>query len=399
VDLSKADTVGDLQTAIQNAIPGLTVGFAGGSLTITSSSPTANITVQEVGSGTCAKDLGILNPTGAGVGVPLTGSSVKPNITPLTALSQLASGASIDLSGLKITNGSTSATIALSSSDTVQDLLNKINSAGLGVQASISDDGTYIQVVNMTQGAAMTIGENGGTTATDLGIRTFSPSTKLSDLNGGRGVGTNNAGDLRITDSNGTAHLISLSSAKTVQDVLDTINTQCGGQIQASFATNGNGIVLQDIAGGSGTMKVESANYSTAMKDLGLNGTVSGNTLTGKDVSGVNADGVFAHLQALRNAMLKGDQGAMTTAAAALQGDWNRTARIRGQLGARVQEIESRQTRMDDENVSTKSLISSLRDVDFTEAVTKYQNLQTTLQATLQTSGKMLNMSLLDFLG
>ena len=73
--------------------------------------------------------------------------------------------------------------------------------------------------------------------------------------------------------------------------------------------------------------------------------------------------------------------------------------RIRGQTGAQVQEVEARQQRLDVQNVATKSLLSSLEDVDFTDAITRFQTLQTALQASLQTSGKILSLSLMDFLG
>ena len=309
------------------------VSFAGGGLSLSSSTPGAVISVSEVGSGSCAADLGLLNP-GTPPDTPLNGTSILPRVTPLTKLSDLANGAGIDLSGLKIANGSTSATLTLSPLDTVESLLTRINSAGLGVHASISDDGTRINVANVTQGAVMTLGENGGTTAQDLGIRSYSPSTKLSDLNAGAGVKTNANGDLRVTDSNGNVYVASLASARTVQDVIDTLNTATGGLVQASFATNGNGITLTDTAGGTGAMKVEATNYSSAVHDLGLDAPVSGGVLTGRDVNGVAADGVFAHLQSLRKAMLSGDQAAMSAASDALQKDWGRVARIRGQMGA-----------------------------------------------------------------
>jgi flagellin-like hook-associated protein FlgL len=54
---------------------------------------------------------------------------------------------------------------------------------------------------------------------------------------------------------------------------------------------------------------------------------------------------------------------------------------------------------MEDQNVATRALLSSLEDTDFTEAVARFQTLQTSLQAGLQTSATMLQMSLLDFLG
>jgi flagellin-like hook-associated protein FlgL len=43
--------------------------------------------------------------------------------------------------------------------------------------------------------------------------------------------------------------------------------------------------------------------------------------------------------------------------------------------------------------------MSQLSDTDFTAAITKFQTLQTSLQATLETAAKTLNLSLLDFLG
>jgi len=64
-----------------------------------------------------------------------------------------------------------------------------------------------------------------------------------------------------------------------------------------------------------------------------------------------------------------------------------------------VQELESRQNRLDDENLAAKSLLSSMEDTDFTDAITRFQTLQTALQASLQSAGKILNLSLMDFLG
>lgn len=398
VDLSSAETLGDVKQAIEKAVPGMTVGFSGGSLTLTSSVPGANVTVNEVAGGNTALSFGLLSPTGAGTGSPLVGASVKPRITPQTPVTDLANQLPIDLSGLKITNGSSSATITLAPTDTVESLLSKINSAGLGVQAAITDSGTGISITNTTQGAALSIGENGGSTATQLGIRTYSPATRLSSLNGGKGLKGNASGDIRVTDANGSVYVVSLESAQTVQDAINAINTATGGAVNASFATSGNGIILKDTTGGAGTMKLEPLNYSTAIADLGLNTNVSGNTITGTDATQVTGSGIFGNLQALRKAMLAGDQNAISAAADALDKDWSRVSRIQGQMGARVQEIKSRQSRLEDENVSTTAMLSQLQDVDFTEAITRYQSLQTSLQATLQANGKTLDLSLLDFL-
>jgi flagellar hook-associated protein 3 FlgL len=121
--------------------------------------------------------------------------------------------------------------------------------------------------------------------------------------------------------------------------------------------------------------------------------------ITGTDVDPVEPNGIFSHLAALRDALQGNNQAAITAAAAGLKDDYDRVVQIRGETGARVQEIESRQQRLDDQNLATKSLLSSLEDVDFTDAIARFQTLQTALQASLQTSAKVLNLSLLDFLG
>src|SRR5439155_19727227 len=131
--------------------------------------------------------LGILRTTGAGAGAPLNGQPVRPLVTPLTRLSDLRGGAGIDTAGgLLIKSGQTSVTVAftsppLRSPATVEDLLNAINHSGADVLARINATGTGIDVVNPNQGTALTVAENGGTTAADLGGRSFTAARPLSE--------------------------------------------------------------------------------------------------------------------------------------------------------------------------------------------------------------------------
>jgi len=203
-----------------------------------------------------------------------------------------------------------------------------------------------------------------------------------------------------ITRSDGTTFNVDVTGALTVQDVIDRINTaDAGGGVTASFATTGNGIVLTDTAGGGGTMSVVAANFSDAAKDLGLLKPAVGNVIAGDDVDPVKATGVFSNLSNLLKALHSSDQQAITDAAAGLKADLEGVVRVRGQTGARVQELESRQNRLEDENLATKSLLSNLEEVDMTEAISRFQTLQTALQASMQTTAKVMNLSLLDFLG
>ncbi len=397
VDLSKADTMEDVVNAINTAGLGVTASIPAGGKNLTlTGAPGDNLAVTDIGGGSMAQDLGIRQ---SAAGPTLTGTSVNPSVTPLTALADLRAGSPIDLtSGLQITNGSVSKTISFSGAATVQDMLNRINGAGVGVRAEINAAGTGINILNSTQGAQLTIGENGGTTADDLGIRSFNAATPLSELNGGRGVGTVDGVDFQINKRDGTSVSVDLTGLATTQDVINAINA-AAGYTMASFATTGNGIQLTDNSvSGSDPFSVVPQNFSTAAADLGLTAPAVGSTISGVDVNPVAASGVFANLDRLRDALTTNDQRAITAATAGLKEDFDRVTRVRGQTGARVQEIESRQNRLEDENLATKSLLSNLSDVDYTDAITRFQTLQTSLQATLQSASRIMNQSLLDFL-
>jgi flagellin-like hook-associated protein FlgL len=404
IDLSGADTLGDVVTAINNAgVGAITAAISpdGSGLQLTGD-PTDNISVNEVSGGSTASDLGIQLSAGTGAGNPLTGSGINPKVTGLTTLASLKGDAGIDTAGLIITNGQSRATIDLSGATTVEDLLNAINGSDVAVRAEINAAGTGINILNPTQGTTMTIAENGGTTAADLGVRSFGPDSPLSELNFGKGVRTVDGSDIQLTDSNGTSFEVDLSGLNTVQDLLDAINTAAGtagAGVTASFATSGNGIVLTDTAGGAGTLALTPLNFSNAAADLGLTNAASAGVITSSDVNAVEPDGVFSHIAALRNALRSNDQAAITAAGEKLKNDYDNVVMIRGETGARVQEIDSRQQRLDDQNVATKALLSSLEDTDFTEAIARFQTLQTALQATYQTSSHMMNLSLLDFIG
>ncbi|HEX8325838.1 MAG TPA: flagellin hook IN motif-containing protein [Tepidisphaeraceae bacterium] len=404
IDLTNADTISDVVSAINNAALGsvtAALNATGDGITV-SGGAGETLSVDDLGGVTTAADLGVKTASPMAAGAPVVGTSTNPKLTPLTPLSSLNGGAGMDTSGLKITNGGKSATIDLSAANTVQDLINAVNGSDTGVRMDVNADGTGLRLLNTTQGTTLSVAENAGTTAADLGLRSFNPDSKLAELNSGSGVRTIAGVDFNITDSAGTAFDVDLTdSTQTPQDVIDAINTAAGGAgagVTASFATDGNGIVLTDTAGGGATMKLVAVNYSDAAADLGLNDPAVAGVITGRDVNPVVAQGVFANVSALSTALRKGDQAAITKAAEALQGDYDRIVRNRGEVGARLQAVESRTDRMDEQNVATKALLSQLEDTDFTEAATRYSLLQTSLQASMQTTSTMLSLSLMDFI-
>ena len=125
----------------------------------------------------------------------------------------------------------------------------------------------------------------------------------------------------QITRSDGSSFTVSLSGATTVQDVIDRINTASGGVgVMASFGTSGNGIILTDTAGGSGTLTVTPQNASTAAADLGLTEPASGNTITGRRRRSSRA-GVVCWSGQLPEALTNNDQSRHHRRASALQAD------------------------------------------------------------------------------
>jgi flagellar hook-associated protein 3 FlgL len=186
-------------------------------------------------------------------------------------------------SGLVLTNGGKTVTIDTSSAVTVEDLLNKITASGLGFSAQINATGDGIDVQSRLSGADFTIGENGGTTATQLGIRTYTGTTALADFNRGVGVSTGDEvldttklDSLRITARDGTTFDVTLTGSTSLQDVVDRVNSAVGNNtgttaVTAQLTANHNGIELVDSStSATGKLTVLAPSVSQAASYLGL---------------------------------------------------------------------------------------------------------------------------------
>ncbi|MBI1248297.1 flagellar hook-associated protein 3 [bacterium] len=179
-------------------------------------------------------------------------------------------------SGIQIQNGGQTSNLTFEGVKTVEDLLNVFNGSGLGLVAGINADGSGINVQSNISGADFSIGENGGQTATQLGLRTFTDQTLLSDLNFGQGVSGTDGTDFTITRNDGVKLDIDLSTAKTIGDVLNLINNNPNNldgpnSVVARLSEFGNGIELvDDNPTGFDRLKVSQSVLSHAGEDLGL---------------------------------------------------------------------------------------------------------------------------------
>lgn len=322
-------------------------------------------------------------------------------------------------SGLIITNGGASVTLDTSSANSVEDLLNLINGSDLGLVAEINSTRDGINVRSRLSGADLTIGENGGTLATQLGIRTYTATTQLADFNRGVGVPTASdptKNDLLITARDGAQLSINLSTATTVEDVIALINGNAANntgttKVVAQLARTGNGIELVDQSTAStGSLIVQTVEGSQAAEFLGFvpsgQTQVSTNALDADgnyviqsaDRHTFETDSVFNTLVRLKAALEQNDTGEIGRSIDRLDSDISRVTFARSEIGSRLQSLEVIGTKLEDENVQLRSSLSDDLDVDLVEAISNMTARQFAFQASLQTAANILQLSLLDFI-
>ena len=423
VDLSDAETLEDVRGRIEDAIrtvdSGAVVDFdpaTGDRFRITPSGG-STVTITEAGDATTASDLGLDGTFPGGTGT--VGADLQPRLTWATPVESL-DGVNLPMGSIRIGNAGQYRDLDLSGVETLQDLRNRIDELDLGVRVEIADAGDRIQFRNELSGGSMSIGEvGGGTTATELGIRSLSGATRLEDFNDGRGVEILSGGidpisgtldptrdvDFSIELHDGRSFDVDLVGAESVQDVVDTISAAAvaaGISVPAEFevglASDGNGISLSDTTVGGSAFKVVPQNNSGAAADLGILQSTSGATIAGEDRATVAVDGVFAHLIALRDALLADDDSGIAFATEKLDADIARAAEARAEAGVRAQRVEAALTREEDLRVQDLSLKSTIQDLDFTSAAIQFSQLQQQLQAGLSTAGRITSLTLLDFL-
>lgn len=269
VDLRFAQTVNDVVDAI-NKTDGIQVvaSVNGDRLKLTdTSSGTATLSVSEVSGGTTAADLGlsaISTTTNSATGTSIQALSNRTSLNSLLdkrGLSFPSTGAAIKFDLHDGTSVDFTSTLNANTA-TLGDLLSAINTAGNGkLTAAIASDGKSIAFNDTTTGSNnFAITNPSGSLAKALGVeQSVSGATitsgrlvaglndvLLSSLNGGKGLGT--LGKITLTDRSNASATVDLASAKTLGDVIDTIN-QAGNGVRAQLNRSRTGIELVDTTG------------------------------------------------------------------------------------------------------------------------------------------------------
>jgi flagellar hook-associated protein 3 FlgL len=333
------------------------------------------------------------------IGIALPGSDVlgtdlNPDITLQTPIADLNGGAGVSSGQFTIADrGGNSATLTVSAGATVGSVISAINAAGLNVTAALNGSGDGIALTDsstvITQ--ALTVAEvSGGSTAFGLGILgqrngnlegralngRVSSSTAISDLSGGLGL---TLGDISIT--NGAASgTVSLSSATTVGDVLNLINNS-GFNVTASINSVGNALRI-DSNDAATIAVINDIGVGTTAEDLGLGG----------------GSNVIDTLIKLQQAMEKDDSAAIIASLENLDKGLNTINESRAFVGASLRRVESTEFILSQDIVDQKENLSNTEDADLIQSASDLAALEVALNATLSTTARILQPSLLDFL-
>jgi flagellar hook-associated protein 2 len=142
----------------------------------------------------------------------------------------------------------------------------------------------------------ITIEEGGGGLATQ---------TPLSQLNGGAGVGR---GQFRITDRSGSSAVIDTSSAVTLDDVVNDINTATNISVRASIKDNH--LVLTDTSGKTDSnLIVQDLGTGTSATDLGIASNAASSTVTGTSINYLSSSTLLAQINDGRGITLGSGNG------------------------------------------------------------------------------------------
>ncbi|MFW6170443.1 MAG: flagellar filament capping protein FliD [Planctomycetota bacterium] len=303
IDLNREDiqTVENLLDALNAADPDrLSAELAADGKRLVLNDLTADdggtFTVSSGVAGTLAEDLGLTTTASGGTltGERLIGGLKEPLLSSLGGGNGLGTLGQIDLTD----RGGASATVDLSSAETLGDVIDRINAAAVGVTAKINDarNGVSLRDTTGDTSSNLVVANADGTNSADalgltidaaeqgvdggsLHLQTFHENLSLDSLNGGAGV---HRASFLITDTAGNTSGVNLatSEAETVGDVIDLINGT-GLAVQARVNDTGDGIMLVDTAGGEETLQVVESGTGTAAADLKLLG----------DATSVDVDG------------------------------------------------------------------------------------------------------------
>ena len=121
-----------------------------------------------------------------------------------------------------------------------------------------------------------------GTISFEIGQGQLTRDMDVTLLNGRTGF---QRGKIEITDKAGNTDIVDLTTALSVNDILKAINSS---EALVKASVSGDGIVIEDLSGGTGNLIVEDIDEGQTAADLGILQTTSGSKITGEDIVSIS---------------------------------------------------------------------------------------------------------------
>ncbi len=298
-----AYTVGDVIDRINNAEESDTTAN-GGRLVASLSADGNGITLIDTTGGggdlivadgagsSAATQLGLAGTySGGGGDLQVNGRSMIASLNSVL-LRNLQGGAGVTTGTLDLRDRlDNAASIDLSGADSLSDVIEAINSSGVGLTASLNDSGTALQVIDTTGSTDfhMVVSDSTGDLAATLGIaidadsteivgdnaqhKYISTHTRLTDVNPAEAWA---GGKIEITNTMGVSveANFSASNVSRIEDVIQNINAVADViGVTARINDSGTGLILEDSNGGAAALTVADVDGGKSARVLGISGS------------------------------------------------------------------------------------------------------------------------------
>ena len=144
-------------------------------------------------------------------------------------------------------------------------------------------------------------------------------------------------------------------------------------------------------------MQGENIRYDIGIGDK-INVNVIGTNVFGGVGAGTNAGVNLANFKKFVDALNTGNKAGIQQAISDVDTFLNDVLQQRADIGARSNRLDITQKRLSDDNTTYTNLMSKNEDVDIAEVIMNLQNEQNVYKASLGTAGKIIQLTLVDFL-
>lgn len=176
---------------------------------------------------------------------------------------------------------------------------------------------------------------------------------------------------------------------KSLKTVIDGDPTLEPYQGRLGIVADGN--TLKVVAEGLGMDNLKSVGVNTSA-DLGFPANVT------SDIQQGNPKPIFKMMDQLKNRLNEGDSEGVSKLIKDIDDNITNILQVRGQVGAKMNNMETMEARMEDIKLNVTSLLSLVQDTDMAEAQMKLSTYESVYKSSLAVSARLIQPTLIDFL-